>query len=74
MVDGPVKMVIIPPRNYCVIDNPCEKDASGNVILDKFGELLKKLLREWPCRRLGGTQNRSQTPGTQMGLTICLKI
>jgi len=39
VVDGPVKMVIIPPRNYCVIDNPCEKDASGNVILDKFGQV-----------------------------------
>jgi len=39
VVDGPVKMVIIPPRNFCVIDNPCEKDASGNVVLDKHGQV-----------------------------------
>ena len=37
VVDGPVKMVIIPPRHFCVIDNPCEKDATGNVVLDKHG-------------------------------------
>lgn len=42
VVEGPVKMVIIPPRHFCVIDNPCEKDAEGNVIYDQHGQVKLK--------------------------------
>jgi len=34
---GPEKMITIPPRNYCVIENPVLKQE-GKVIFDKCGE------------------------------------
>jgi major vault protein len=31
-------MVIIPPRNYCVIENPVLKDNKGSVLFDENGQ------------------------------------
>lgn len=35
---GPEKMITIPPRNYCVIENPVLKDQENKVVYDKCGE------------------------------------
>lgn len=35
---GPDKMITIPPRNYCVIENPVLKDNDKKVIYDSCGE------------------------------------
>ena len=35
---GPEKMVTIPPRHYCVIDNPVLVDDKHNIILDEYGQ------------------------------------
>ncbi|KAH3757025.1 major vault protein [Pelomyxa schiedti] len=34
---GPEAMITVPPRNYCKISNPVEKDKKGNTLLDQFG-------------------------------------
>ena len=35
---GPEKMLIIPPRNYCVVENPVMKDKDNKVVYDQSGE------------------------------------
>ena len=36
--DDPIKMVIIPPRHYVIINNPAVRDESKEVVLDRFGQ------------------------------------
>ncbi|CAF3612282.1 unnamed protein product, partial [Adineta steineri] len=36
---GPERMLIIPPRHYCVIENPAVRDKNGKVILDSNGQV-----------------------------------
>lgn len=36
---GPEKMISIPPRHYCVIENPIVKDETGEVQCDKNGQV-----------------------------------
>lgn len=36
---GPEKMVIIPPRHYCIIENPVLQDKDGKPVIDQFGEI-----------------------------------
>lgn len=38
VVLGPEKMVTVPPRHYCVIENPVLKDKEGKVEFDDFGQ------------------------------------
>lgn len=38
VVFGPERMIIIPPRHYCVIENPVLKDKEGQVIRDISGQ------------------------------------
>ena len=39
MVFGPERMIIIPPRHYCVIENPVLRDsASGEIVVDASGQ------------------------------------
>jgi len=35
----PVKMVIVPPRHYCVVMNPVVRDENGAVSLDEMGQV-----------------------------------
>lgn len=35
----PTPMIIIPPRHYCIISNPAERDGKGNVVTDKAGQV-----------------------------------
>ncbi|KAK7478267.1 hypothetical protein BaRGS_00011281 [Batillaria attramentaria] len=38
VVFGPEKMIIVPPRHYCVVENPVMRDSDGNVIIDAAGQ------------------------------------
>jgi major vault protein len=40
LVSGPDAMVMIPPRHYCIIANPVERDPAGNVLTDKNGQTV----------------------------------
>ena len=39
MVFGPEKMITIPPRHYCVIENPAVKDDEGKPVYDDNGQI-----------------------------------
>ena len=36
---GPEKMVVVPPRHYCVIENPVSRDGAGKPLIDKLGQI-----------------------------------
>jgi len=36
---GPAKMVIIPPRQYCIVENPVVLDENKNPIVDNIGQV-----------------------------------
>ncbi|CAF0991784.1 unnamed protein product [Adineta ricciae] len=36
---GPEKMITIPPRHYCIIENPVIKNQTGQIELDKNGQV-----------------------------------
>jgi len=38
VVEGPTKMVIIPPNHYCVVANPVLHNEAGEVEFDQFGQ------------------------------------
>ena len=38
VVFGPERMITVPPRHYCVIENPVVRDDDGKVILDPNGQ------------------------------------
>lgn len=39
VVFGPEKMIVVPPRHYCVVENPVIKDADGDVVMDSAGQI-----------------------------------
>jgi len=39
LVSGPDPMIMVPPRNYCIIANPVMRDEKGNVITEKNGQV-----------------------------------
>ncbi|CAL1533849.1 unnamed protein product [Lymnaea stagnalis] len=39
---GPEKMIIVPPRHYCTIENPVCRDKDGNVVVDRLGQIKLK--------------------------------
>lgn len=38
VVFGPEKMITIPPRHYCVIENPVVKDKDNRIVFDESGQ------------------------------------
>mmetsp|Transcript_16165 Transcript_16165/g.41513 ORF Transcript_16165/g.41513 Transcript_16165/m.41513 type:complete len:851 (+) Transcript_16165:218-2770(+) len=42
IVCGPVQMIMIRPRHYCVIENPVVRDENGEVMLDEAGNYRLK--------------------------------
>lgn len=36
---GPEKMITIPPRHYCIIENPVLRDKDGRVLIDANGQI-----------------------------------
>jgi len=39
VVSGPDPMIMVPPRNYCIIANPVMRDEKGNIIKEKSGQV-----------------------------------
>jgi len=39
VVGGPTAMIMVPPRHYCIIENPIVRDENGAVIRDKNGQV-----------------------------------
>ncbi|XP_055957703.1 major vault protein [Patella vulgata] len=39
IVYGPEKMLVVPPRHYCVIENPVVRNADNEVVADKAGQI-----------------------------------
>ena len=39
VVSGPSKMIVVPPRHYCVVENPVVKNAEGEVQFDVSGQV-----------------------------------
>jgi major vault protein len=35
---GPEPMVVVPPRHYCLVENPVVRDSNNEAELDKFGQ------------------------------------
>lgn len=35
---GPEKMIVVPPRHYCIIENPVVRDKGGKPAMDKHGQ------------------------------------
>jgi len=42
IIDGPNKMVMIPPRHYCVIANPVIRKEDGTPLVDEFNNIRLK--------------------------------
>jgi len=42
VVYGPEAMVMIAPRNYCIISNPVAKDKEGKLLVDDHGQIRLK--------------------------------
>ncbi|KAK7088812.1 major vault protein-like isoform X5 [Littorina saxatilis] len=38
VVYGPEKMLVVPPRHYCVVENPVVRDADDEVVTDSAGQ------------------------------------
>jgi len=38
VIFGPERMIVVPPRTYCVIENPVVKNAEGQIQLDPSGQ------------------------------------
>eukprot|EP00117_Sycon_ciliatum_P000910 scpid34518/ scgid6797/ Major vault protein len=39
VVFGPEKMVTVPPRHYCIVENPVLRDADNALVTDKSGQI-----------------------------------
>lgn len=42
VVVQPAKMISLPPTKYCIVNNPVLRNANGEVIIDKFGQVSLK--------------------------------
>lgn len=36
---GPEKMIVVPPRHYCTVENPVIVGDGGKVVLDSYGQV-----------------------------------
>lgn len=36
---GPEKMIVVPPRHYCIVENPAIVGDGGSVVLDSYGQV-----------------------------------
>lgn len=39
VIFGPEKMIMVPPRHYCIIENPAQRSEGGEIVLDKSGQI-----------------------------------
>lgn len=36
---GPEKMIVVPPRHYCIVENPAVMGPDGKIVLDSYGQV-----------------------------------
>ena len=41
---GPEKMIVVPPRHYCIVENPVMVGEDSKILLDSYGQV--KILQE----------------------------
>ena len=39
VIVGPEKMIVVPPRHYCIVENPVMVGKDGKVVLDGHGQV-----------------------------------
>ena len=39
VIVGPEKMIVVPPRHYCVVENPAMKDKDNKPVFDTHGQV-----------------------------------
>ena len=39
---GPEKMIVVPPRHYCIVENPAMIGKDGKVLMDGHGQVCNK--------------------------------
>ena len=39
VIVGPEKMIVVPPRHYCVVENPAIKDKDSKPVFDTHGQV-----------------------------------
>lgn len=39
VIVGPEKMIVVPPRHYCLVENPAVKDKDGKPVFDTHGQV-----------------------------------
>ena len=49
---GPEKMIVVPPRHYCIVENPAVMGGEGKVAVDSYGQVRRG--REGGREREGG--------------------
>ena len=43
---GPEKMIVVPPRHYCIVENPAIME-DGKVTLDTYGQVSRGPFKGW---------------------------
>lgn len=38
---GPEKMIVVPPRHYCIVENPAIVGEDGEIALDSYGQVWR---------------------------------
>lgn len=51
VVLGPEKMITIPPRHYCIVQNPVLRDEDGDIVVDEVSKQVKLRHSELEVRR-----------------------
>lgn len=44
---GPEKMIVVPPRHYCIVENPVMIGKDSNVLMDKHGQVRLMWWLQW---------------------------
>lgn len=39
VIVGPEKMIVVPPRHYCVVENPVMRDKDDKPVFDTHGQV-----------------------------------
>ena len=32
-------MIMVPPRHYCIVENPAQRGENGEIVVDKLGQV-----------------------------------
>lgn len=49
---GPEKMIVVPPRHYCIVENPAIVGDDGEIVLDSYGQVRWSVLDGYRAVRI----------------------